>query len=144
MATATAGPLVVKRAISFDWNSVVSDANALWPAVEPGMELQMIRTVLETQLPPLQNTVRLVILDVIAAGEQIANMGLNSASIGAVAAVLYFIALNYKYCINIDGHTFTIPTEAISNGAELGSALVSLSSTTSNCPPNTAMPDCSK
>lgn len=52
---------VQKRGAGFDWAGVVPDANALWPAVEPGGELRMLRTVLETQLPPFALAVRTAI-----------------------------------------------------------------------------------
>lgn len=125
-----------KRGGSFGWNSVVSDANAMWPAVAPGGDLQIIRTVTATQLPQFLNVVQTALQSVITAGEQIATMLLTSSGLTAVAAVLFFIALNYRYCINLDAFTFVIPTEALSTNSQ------SSRTTSAPCPPPTAAPNC--
>lgn len=113
----------------YDWGSVVSSANELWPAVEPGGELQLIRTVVDLQLPPLLTVVQTTLQQVVAAGEQIAGMALSAGGAGAVAAVLFFIALDLKYCLNPNPGVASIPQA---------------SATTSDCPLPTAAPDCSK
>ena len=77
-----------KRSV-YNWGSVVNSANELWPAVEPGAELQLIRTVVDLQLPPLLTVVQTTLQQVVAAGSQIAGMALSAAGFGAVAAVLF-------------------------------------------------------
>ena len=129
-----------KRGV-YDWGSVVNSANDLWPAVEPGGELQLIRTVVDMQLPPLLIVVQVTLQQVVAAGAQIAGMALSAGGLGIVAAVLFFIALDLKYCLNPNPNTFVIPTEAIANSA---ASISQASGTTLDCPPPTAAPDCSK
>lgn len=73
----------------------------------------MLRTVLETQLPPFALAVRTAIQSIIDLRQQIASVALDSAGIGAVAAILFFIAFNYRYCMNAAANIFIMPLEAL-------------------------------
>lgn len=126
---------VQKRGAGFDWAGVVPDANALWPAVEPGGELRMLRTVLETQLPPFALAVRTAIQSIIDLRQQIMSVALDSAGIGAVAAILFFIAFNYRYCMNAAANIFSMPLEALVGP---GTTPEQASQTSDSCPDETA------
>ncbi|KAL9127440.1 MAG: hypothetical protein Q9217_003677 [Psora testacea] len=137
-APTSSAPAAQKRGLSFDWQGSVAAANEMWSQVAPGGDLESLNTAAKLDMPPFQVAVQLAILEIVKTGEQVINLALDNAGKSAIAIVLFFIALSYKYCLQLDPHTFVIPAEALLSSGATPSA----SGTTRSCPPPIQAPDC--
>ena len=112
-------------------------AEALFPLIDSGQELEVLRDAGNLQIPTLIGAAAQAAQAVNDFGGKQTNLGLNVKQLASVSTVLLFMAVSLHYCLTINDHTYQIPAEFISTET-------TTTGTSGECPPPTAVPNCPK